>query len=160
MKFRVGLFWTLIVLINIGFLGGYAVDANFIHKMSHPLAVWVGINALLCLLRQIDKWIANAIQQRKQQLKIKNEKENVPNVIDALIAKETEDSIVKKVLLARKSCVFKQYDTTKATTNVATPFDITQCISEKEERRSGRIPDVLSMQNSSGVCSRTDFRPP
>ena len=128
MNFRGCLFWALIILINVGFLGCFIAEADFIYKIPHPIAIWFAANVLLCLCRLIDKWITNAVQNRKHKLAVEREKINLPKAIDALIAQETEDSIVKKLLVARKSCLNNE------AAHVATPFDITLCISEKEEQ--------------------------
>ena len=125
MAFRKFLFWLLIILINGGFLLLFMLESDLIYEIPHLFWIWGGANIALCILRIIDKLITNAIKNRKRQRAKEQEKENIPKVLDKLIAEETGNTVVKEILTARKQFLCNE--------PTAHPFDISKCVSEKEK---------------------------
>lgn len=125
MAFRKSIFWLLIILINGGFLILFMSESSLIDEIPHPFWIWGGANVALCILRIIDRLITSSIQNRKRQLAIEQEKENIPKVLDKLIAEETGNTVVKEILTARKQFLCNE--------PTAHPFDISKCVSEKEK---------------------------
>lgn len=124
MVFKRFIFWSLIILINIGFFFLLMSGSDLIDTIPNLFWIWLGTNIGLCLLRITDRLITSSVQNRNRKHAIELKKESAPNLLDALIAK-TDDEIVKQFLIARKQFLCNEPN--------ALPVDIAQCISEKEE---------------------------
>ncbi len=127
------LFSWLLFIINSGFIFCFMAELDNIYNKPYFNRIWLFTNIAICIIWLISTLIANATQKHNEELATKQEKENVPNIIDALIAKETEDSILKKLLLARRSFLNVQSETSVKSNTSGVPFDISQCITKKEE---------------------------
>lgn len=111
-----------IVTIGGAFLG---VHDGFLHT-----CIIIGGVSLLVLLIDLATNTSPATNEKKEDESLKIRE---ISKMDSLISKEQEDSIVRKLLLARKSILCKSYGISQTSAEENDYFDMTQKISDKEK---------------------------